>query len=115
MSETKIHNIYSVYAHRHAHKENKNSVDFFAYIPSQKKDKAGLRNHQAMCVFCLLMCLPFKLSSQNLKKLGMNIVRFEDTQIPFRRDKLSTSSDQNVTDTRMSELLASLVSLTVRS
>jgi hypothetical protein len=80
-----------------------------------KKDKAGPRNHQAMCVFCLLMCLPFKLSSQNFKKLGMKIVPFEDTQIPFRRDKLSTFSDQNVTDTRMSELLASLVSLTVGS
>jgi hypothetical protein len=41
----------------------------------------------------------------------MNILPFEDTQIPFRRDKLSTFADQNVTDTRMCESLASLASL----
>jgi len=54
------------------------------------------------------MCLPFKLSSQNFTKLGMNIVSFEDTQIPFRGDKLSPFSGQKVTDTRMCESLASL-------
>jgi hypothetical protein len=64
-----------------------------------------------MCVFCLLMCPPFKLSSQNFTKLGMNIVPLEGTQIPFRRDKLSTFRDPNVTDTRMCESLASLATL----